>query len=87
MSVRLRERTLRSGKVQLFLDIYLDGKRQRESLALFLTPDRSKNAEIRKMANAIRAKRELQVHSGEYDIEPYRCTQCGICHECSDAAY
>ena len=40
MGVKLHERTLPSGKKQLFLDVYHKGQRKKETLDLELTGDR-----------------------------------------------
>jgi len=73
MSVILRERELPSGKVQLYLDYYYKGKRKVEALNLYLSADRRKNQEIRRLAEAVRAKRELQYHGeAEGFVQPNR---------------
>lgn len=69
--VRLRRRERPSGLVALFLDIYTNGKRKHEYLSLFLVPennriDKEHNRETLKLAEAIRAKRLLEVRNGEY---------------------
>jgi site-specific recombinase XerD len=64
MSVKLRERTLPSGKKQLFLDIYHKGTRIKETLDLQTTGDRKDNRATRDLAERIRAKRQLQ-YTGE----------------------
>jgi site-specific recombinase XerD len=69
MSVKLRARKLPSGRTVLFLDIYHKGTQRREALGLYLTSDRKENKEIKRFAEARRAKRELEIHSGEYGIE------------------
>lgn len=66
MNVTLRERTLPSGKVQLYLDYYGKGKRRRKSLKMVLTGDRARDKEIRKLAKAICAKKELELMNEEH---------------------
>jgi len=60
MSVKIRERTLPSGKKQLFLDIYHKGKRIKETLDLQLTGNRKEDRAARDLGERIRAKRQLQ---------------------------
>jgi len=64
-SVNLRERKLKSGKIQLYLDITIDGTRKRESLNLFLEDSRTKvarekNRETLAIANEIAEKRRKE---------------------------
>ncbi|MDZ7757179.1 phage integrase SAM-like domain and Arm DNA-binding domain-containing protein [Rhodohalobacter sp.] len=68
MGVKLRERQLDSGKISLYLDIYHKGKRNYEFLDLHLEVIK-KNREIRRLAEAIRSKRELQLYNKQYDFE------------------
>jgi len=63
MSVTLRKRRLISGKVQLYLDIYRYGQRKTESLQMYLDADRFHNRETLRMAETVRAKRELEVQA------------------------
>ena len=63
MSIKLRRRRLPSGKIQLYLAIYTSGNRRYESLNMFLTKNGPQNGEILRLAKAIRAKRELDVHA------------------------
>ena len=72
-SITLRQRTLPSGKVTLYLDIVSGGRRKSESLGLFLVPelsrlDKQKNKETLKLAEAVRAKRFVEAQSDSYDI-------------------
>ena len=69
--VRLRQRKMASGNISLYLDIYIDGKRNYEYLNLYLIPETSrsyktKNAETLRLAEAIRAKRVVEVRNGLY---------------------
>jgi site-specific recombinase XerC len=61
MGVILRERTLPSGKRQLFLDIYHKGKRVKETLDLQLTGNKKEDRETHNLAERIRTKRHLQI--------------------------
>jgi len=70
-SVRLRERVLSNGNKTLYLDIYRDGKRKYEYLKLYLTPaktsiDKEQNRQTLATAQAIKAKRQIDIQNGEY---------------------
>jgi len=69
MGVKLRERKLDSGKVSLYLDIYHKGKRSYEFLDLHLANDKQQNKEVKRLAEAIRSKREIQLYNDHYDFE------------------
>ena len=69
--VRLRERLLPSGNKTLYLDIYRDGKREYEYLKLYIVPaktplDKEQNKETLATAQAIKAKRQIELQNGEY---------------------
>jgi site-specific recombinase XerD len=60
-SVHLRERKLKSGKAQLFLDLY-DGERQwQEATGILLTGDRTQDRLKRQAGEQIRAKKESAI--------------------------
>jgi site-specific recombinase XerD len=63
MSVKIRKK-----RGKLYLDIYAHGRRKWEALHLALTGDRKHNKETRRLAEICRAKRELQIVSGEWGI-------------------
>jgi integrase len=70
--VKLRRRTMPSGNVSLYLDIYLNGVRSYEYLHLYLSPDRKdkeKNSQTLMLAEAICAKRLVEVRNGEYGFK------------------
>lgn len=72
--IRLRQRKMASGNTSLYLDIYLDGKRSYEYLNLYLVPektraDKEKNKETLRLADAVRAKRVVELHDGRFGFE------------------
>lgn len=69
--VTLREKTLANGNKSLYLDIYRNGKREYEFLKLYLvnakTPlEREQNRQTLATAQAIKAKRQIEIQNGEY---------------------
>lgn len=63
-----------SGRTTLYLDIYIDGRRSYETLGLYLVPeetraDKEKNKETLRMADAIRAKRVVELQNGRFGFE------------------
>lgn len=69
--IRLRRRETPKGNVSLYLDIYINGRRSYEYLHLYLVPektreDKRKNQETVRLAEAIRAKRVVELQNGEY---------------------
>ena len=72
--VKLRKRKTRTGLYSLYLDTYANGKRTYEYLRLYLVPektreDKRKNKETLQLAEAIRAKRVVDFHNGQYGFE------------------
>lgn len=72
--IRLRQRRTSSGLTSLYLDIYMNGHRSYEYLKLYLVPertraDREKNRETLKLADAIRAKRVVELRNGQYGFQ------------------
>lgn len=72
--VRLRKRKMASGNISLYLDIYVDGKRTYEYLRLYLVPeasraDRETNRQTLQLAEAVRAKRLVEVQNGCYGFD------------------
>ena len=69
--IRLRTKKLSNGNLSLYLDTYLDGKREREFLKLYLIPEKSKsdkiqNEETLKTANAIKAQKIIALQNNEH---------------------
>ena len=69
--VKLREREMPSGTISLYLDYLKNGKRERESLGLYLVKaktreQRETNQQIMIEAEAIRLKREQEILTGKF---------------------
>lgn len=67
-------RRMASGNTSLYLDIYLDGRRSYEYLKLYLIPetnrkDKEKNRQTLRLAEAIKAKRVVEVQNGKFGFE------------------
>lgn len=72
--IRLRQRETATGKYSLYLDIYINGQRSYEYLKLYLIPERTradkeKNKETMRLADAIRAKRVVELRNGEFGFK------------------
>lgn len=72
--IRLRQRRTSSGLISLYLDIYLNGKRSYEYLKMYLVPERTradkeKNKQTLLLADAIRAKRVVELRNGQYGFQ------------------
>ena len=75
MNITLRQR-LKANKISLYLDKYIDGKREYEYLNLHLIPEpengkltkaqKDENKKNLSLAEAIRSKRHLEVVNGEH---------------------
>jgi len=70
-TVKLRRRKMPSGNISLYLDIYNGGVRTYEYLKLYLIPetnrkDKEANRQTMQLAEAICAKRLVEVLNGEY---------------------
>lgn len=71
-SVRLRQRKMPSGNISLYLDIYVKGVRSYEYLHLYLSPnkkDKEENRQTMMLAEAICAKRLVEVRNGQYGFK------------------
>lgn len=69
--VRLRRKKLKDGNESLYLDIYIRGIRSYEFLKLYLIKentkqDRERNRHTLQLANAIKAKRIVEIQNEEY---------------------
>jgi integrase len=75
MKIALRKRKLSNGSQSLYLDIYDKGKRRYEYLNLVLVKpvnplERQSNKETEKLAENIRAKRQLEIQNGIHGFVP-----------------
>jgi site-specific recombinase XerD len=61
MAVHIREKEKANGERRLYLDIYHEGRRRWESLGLTITGDKTQDREKYRLAETIRAKREIQL--------------------------
>ncbi len=71
--VTLRERPMKNGGSSLLLDYVVDGVRQREFLKMYIVPERTpidviQNKETMKQAQAVKAKRTLEIQGGAYSL-------------------
>lgn len=68
-AVKLRKKKLANGNESLYLDIYVEGRRKYEYLKLYLLPGRenkTKNKETLALANAVKAKRLVEIQNGRF---------------------
>lgn len=73
-TVYLRQRPRRNGTVALYLDVCRDGKRTNEYLKLYLVPEKTredarKNKETMQLAEAMRAKKVVEIQSKNFGID------------------
>lgn len=69
--VRIRTKCLSNGCESIYLDVYIDGKRQYEFLKLYIIPehtreDKDLNQSTMKLANAVKAQRIVELQNGIY---------------------
>lgn len=75
--VTLRSRLMRSGRTSLYLDIYIRGSRTYEYLHLYLIPERTRadrelNRQTMQLAEAVRAKRLVEIRNGQFGFSDRR---------------
>lgn len=75
MGVKLRANVKKNGVKSLYLDIISNGNRHKEYLGISLKPartqeEREHNKENKKLAESIRAKRELELQARDYEYSP-----------------
>lgn len=69
MSVKLRKKKTKKGE-SLYLDIYHNGQREYEFLKIHLTKDRESNKEKMRIAESIRAQKEIELLNGAHGLTP-----------------
>lgn len=75
--VKLRRKNLANGNVSLYLDIYVNGRREYEFLKLYLIPEKSKadrdrNRQTLDLANSVKSQRIVEIQRGEHGFKPNR---------------
>ncbi|MCE1165311.1 MAG: site-specific integrase [Bacteroidetes bacterium] len=68
--IKLRKKKLKDNTQSLYLDIYVNGVRSYEFLNMYLGKDKEHNKNILGLANAIKAKKEIELHSNEHGFIP-----------------
>lgn len=71
--IRLRKKPLDNGSISLYLDFYRNGKREYEFLKMYLVPEKTRidkevNKQTMQLANAVKAKRIVELQTGEYGM-------------------
>ncbi len=90
--VTLRRKSLVDGRASLYLDIYLDGRRSYEFLKLHLVrektrADKEQNRQTLQLANAIRARRIVEIQSGRFGFRaPRHIGVADFFDECAEEA-
>lgn len=74
--VKLKQRELKDGTISLFLEIHSNGRRRYEFLKLYLVKectkaDKQANARTMELAEAIRARRVLELRNNKYGFTAY----------------
>ena len=88
--VALRQKPLANGGASLYLDVYINGRRSYEFLKLHVVPeltreDKARNRETLALANAIRAKRIVEVQNGAYGFRrPAKVDLLSFFDQCLD---
>lgn len=72
--VRLRAKEISNGNRSLYLDFYVNGRREYEFLRLYLVPERTKedkekNRQCMQLANAIKSKRIIELQNDEHGFK------------------
>lgn len=72
--IKIRLKHLANGSKSIYLDMYMNGKRKYEFLKLYIIPeytksDRVRNSETLKLANAIKAKRIIELQNQNYGFK------------------
>lgn len=72
--VRLRTKKLANGSESIYLDIYINGRREYEFLKLYLVAektraDKERNAEVWRLANAVKSKRIVDIQNEAFGFQ------------------
>lgn len=75
--VKIRTKGLTNGCFSIYLDIYMNKIRRYEFLKLYIVPeysrgDKEKNTETMRLANAIKAKRIIELQNNVYGFNPQK---------------
>lgn len=70
MSVKIRKKRCKDGRQSIYLDIYHAGRRRYEFLHLFIGRNKEENKENLRLAESIRAKRQIEINSGRFEMVP-----------------
>ena len=72
--IKIRTKELANGCQSIYLDIYMDGKRQYEFLKLYIIPendktDKERNHETLKLANAIKSQKIVELQNKAFGFD------------------
>lgn len=75
--IKVRTKKLVNGCQSIYLDIYMNGRRQYEFLKLYIIPehnqaDKKRNVETLNLANAIKAQKILEIYNQAYGFNHSR---------------
>lgn len=75
--IKVRTKKLVNGCQSIYLDIYMNGRRQYEFLKLYIIPehnqaDKKRNVETLNLANAIKAQKILEIYNQTYGFNHNR---------------
>lgn len=77
--VKVRTKKLANGCQSVYLDIYMNGKRQYDFLRLYIIPehnpaDKRRNVETMNLANAIKSQRIIEMQNRAFGFNSHRCS-------------
>ena len=82
--IKVRTKKLVNGCQSIYLDIYMNGRRQYEFLKLYIIPehnqaDKKRNVETLNLANAIKAQKILEIYNQTYGFNHNRLSHTCRC--------